>query len=128
MYSFAEFDSVDGKDPLRIAEMEDRNCNRDGLALRFVGEHLAKREEDIKILILISDGSPYADGYSGITAVEDLKQAKRELQRKGIQLFAAAIGDDRESIEAIYGDSFLNISDLRTMPQKMAGLLMKYLR
>lgn len=128
LYSFAEFDSVDGKDPLRIAEMEDRNCNRDGLALRFVGEHLAKREEDIKILILISDGSPYADGYSGITAVEDLKQAKRELQRKGIQLFAAAIGDDRESIEAIYGDSFLNISDLRTMPQKMAGLLMKYLR
>lgn len=128
LFSFAEFDSLDGKDSLRIAGMEGRNCNRDGLALRFVGEHLAKREEEIKILVLISDGEPNADGYREETAVEDLKQAKRELQKKGIQLFAAAIGDDRACIEAIYGDSFLNISDLRTMPQKMAGLLMKYMR
>ena len=128
LHSFAEFDSVDGRDSLRIMDMETSGCNRDGLALRFVGEHLAKREEDIKILTLLSDGEPNAQGHSGEIAVEDLKQAKRELQRKGIQLFTAAIGDDRDSIEAIYGNSFLNISDLRIMPQKMAGLLMKYLR
>lgn len=128
MYSFAEFDSVDGKDHLRIQGMKECQCNRDGLALRFVGKHLAKREEEVKILTLISDGSPNAVNYGGEAAKEDLRMAKQELHKMGVTLFSAAIGDDREVIEDIYGDSFLNISDLRTMPQKLAALLLRYLR
>lgn len=128
MYSFAEFDSVDGKDHLRIQGMKHCQCNRDGLALRFVGKHLAEREEEVKILTLISDGSPYAVNYGGETAKEDLRMAKQELHKMGVTLFSAAIGDDREVIEDIYGDSFLNISNLGTMPQKLAALLLRYLR
>ena len=128
LYSMAEFDSMDGRDHLRIQGMKARACNRDGLALRFVGRHLAEREEETKILVLISDGSPMAQGYSGETAKEDLKRAKQELDRLGIVFFSAAMGDDREEIEDIYGDSFLNISDLRTMPQKLAGLLIRYIK
>lgn len=128
MYSFAEFDSVDGKDHLRIQSMKAQERNRDGLALRFMGRHLAEREEEVKILTLISDGSPHAAGYSGETAKEDLKLAKQELHKMGVTLFAAAIGDDREEIEDIYGDSFLNISNLKTMPQKLAALLLRYIR
>ena len=128
MYSFAEFDSVDGKDHLRIQGMKHCQCNRDGLALRFVGKHLAGREEEVKILTLISDGSPYAVNYGGETAKEDLRMAKQELHKMGVTLFSAAIGDDREVIEDIYGDSFLNISNLGTMPQKLAALLLRYLR
>lgn len=128
MYSFAEFDSVDGKDHLRIQGMGSSQCNRDGLALRFVGKHLAKREEEVKILTLISDGSPYAVNYGGETAKADLRMAKQELHKMGVTLFSAAIGDDREVIEDIYGDSFLNISDLKTIPQKLAALLLRYIR
>lgn len=101
MYSFVEFDSVDGKDHLRIQGMKAQECNRDGLALRFVGRHLAEREKEVKILTLISDGSPHAAGYGGETAKEDLKLAKQELHKMGVTLFAAAIGDDREEI---YGE------------------------
>ena len=54
--------------------------------------------------------------------------AKQELHKMGVTLFSAAIGDDREVIEDIYGDSFLNISDLRTMPQKLAALFLRYIR
>lgn len=128
MYSFAEFDSVDGNDHLRIQGMGSCQCNRDGLALRFMGKHLAQREEEVKILTLISDGSPYAVNYGGEAAKEDLRMAKQELHKMGVTLFSAAIGDDRNVIEDIYGDSFLNISDLRTMPQKLAALLLRYLR
>ena len=128
MYSFAEFDSVDGKDHLRIQGMGSCQCNRDGLALRFVGKHLAKREEEVKILTLISDGSPAGVNYGGEAAKEDLRRAKQELHKMGVTLFSAAIGDDRKVIEDIYGDSFLNISDLRTMPQKLAALLLRYIR
>lgn len=128
MYSFAEFDSVDGKDHLRIQGMGSCQCNRDGLALRFMGKHLAKQEEEVKILTLISDGSPAGFNYGGEAAKEDLRRAKQELHKMGVTLFSAAIGDDRKVIEDIYGDSFLNISDLRTMPQKLAALLLRYIR
>ena len=63
----------------------------------------------MKILTLISDGSPYAVNYGGETAKADLRMAKQELHKMGVTLFSAAIGDDREVIEDIYGDSFLNI-------------------
>lgn len=128
IFSYGEFDSVDGKDQFRMMDMKDRGGNRDGAALRFVGEHLLKREEEIKILIIISDGDPAAHGYYGVLAKEDLQRIKRDLTRRGVRLFAAAIGDDRAQIESIYKDGFLNISDLNTMPAKLADLLIKYIR
>ena len=128
IFAYADFDCVDGKDHLRITEMEVGDSNRDGAALRFVGEKLLKREEEIKILVLISDGQPRAYQYSGADARSDLQQVKRDLEKKGVKLFVAAIGEDKEQIEAIYKDGFLNISDLKRMPVKIAGLLTDYIR
>ena len=128
LYAYADFDCVDGKDHLRIMEMKVGDSNRDGAALRFVGEKLLNREEEIKILVLISDGQPRAYQYSGVDARNDLQQAKRDLEKKGVKLFAAAIGEDKKQIEAIYKDGFLNISDLKRMPGKIAGLLTDYIR
>lgn len=126
--AYADFDSADGKDHLRIMGMDTIGSNRDGAALQFVGNRLLKREEEIKILILISDGSPAAIGYSGEIAKQDLQSVKRNLEKQGVKLFAAAIGDDKEQIEEIYQNGFLNISDLKTMPLKLAGLLTNYIR
>ena len=127
IFAYADFDSADGNDALRMMDMSARDTNRDGAALLFVGEHLLKREED-KILILISDGTPNAENYRGETAKKDLQEIKRNLTKRGVALFAAAIGDDREQIEDIYQDGFLNISDLNAMPAKLAKLLLKYIR
>lgn len=127
--AYADFDSSDGLDHLRITGMYEAGSNRDGAALQFVGERLLKREENIKILVLISDGLPAgANGYEGDVAKADLQSIKQELRRKGVLLFAAAIGDDRRQIEEIYQDGFLNISDLKTMPAKLAALLTRYIR
>ncbi|MFR5631436.1 MAG: VWA domain-containing protein [Monoglobales bacterium] len=128
LYSYAEFDSVDGMDHLRITSMSSGGCNRDGAALQFVGEHLLKRDEEFKILVLISDGEPNAYGYKSEYAKADLQKIKRNLEKKGVRLFAAAIGDDRPQIESIYENGFLNISDLNTMPQKLAGLITAHIR
>ena len=127
IFAYADFDSADGNDALRMMDMRARDTNRDGAALLFVGERLLKREED-KILILISDGTPNAENYQGETAKKDLQEIKRNLTKRGVVLFAAAIGDDREQIEDIYQDGFLNISDLNAMPAKLAKLLLKYIR
>lgn len=128
IWSYADFDSADNQDHLRIMGIETGYRNRDGLALRFVGKKLLARTEEIKILVMLTDGQPRADGYSGSIAKEDLQEAKHDLKKKGIELFCAAIGEDREVIEDIYGDGFLNISDLKKMPAKLAGLITRYIR
>ena len=124
--AYADFDSTDGKDALRIAGMEIIGANRDGAALQFVGERLLKREEEFKILVLISDGRPSACQYGGEMAKKDLQDIKRRLERR--QVFAAAVGEDRDIIESIYKEGFLNISDMKTMPAKFAALLTKYMK
>ncbi len=128
IYSYADFDSADHQDHLRIMGIRTGDCNRDGAALRFVGKKLLERPEEIKILLLISDGQPYASGYSGETAKRDLQEAKRDLERGGVKLFAAAIGDDRKQIEDIYTNGYLNISDLKKMPAKLGGLITRFIR
>ena len=128
LYSYVEFNQIDGNDRYRLMDISARNCNRDGYALRFAAERLLTQDADIKLLILVSDGSPNAENYSGIRAYEDLRNIKNEYRRKGIILFAAAIGDDKDIIEEIYGDAFLDISDLNGMPVKMINLIKKFIK
>ena len=80
------------------------------------------------ILMLLSDGQPAARGYSGTAAEEDLRGIKQEYKRKGILFIAAAIGEDKPNIERIYGDSFLDITDLNQLPVKLTAVIKRFLR
>lgn len=127
LYSYAEFYAIDRNDRYRLMDISARGSNRDGAALRFVAEQLAKRHEDVKLLMLVSDGQPADYGYYGTAAEEDLRGIKQEYQRKGILFVAAAIGADKENIERIYGDSFLDITDLNKLPVKLAGIIKRFI-
>ena len=128
LYSYAEFDSIDKLDRYRMMDISARGSNRDGAALRFVAEQLAKRPEDIRLLILVSDGQPADSGYYGTAAEEDLRGIKTEYRRKGICFIAAAIGEDKESIERIYGDAYMDISDLHTLPITLTNVVKRFIR
>ena len=128
LYSYAEFDGIDHDDKYRMMDISARGGNRDGAALRYVAERLSKRPEAVKLLILVSDGQPNDFGYGGSAAEEDLRGIKQEYQRKGILFVAAAIGNDKRNIERIYGDSFLNISDLSQLPVKLTSVVKRHVR
>lgn len=128
LYSYAEFESFDHDDKYRMMDIAARGSNRDGAALRFVAEQLSKRPEQVKILILVSDGQPADFGYGGTAAEEDLRGIKQEYQRKGILFVAAAIGDDKQNIERIYGESFLDITDLNQLPIKLTAVVKRHVR
>lgn len=128
LYSYAEFDSFDNDDKYRLMDIDARRNNRDGAALRFTAEQLSKRPEEVKLLIIVSDGQPAASGYSGTASEEDLRGIKQEYQKKGILFVAAAIGDDKVNIERIYGDSFLDITDLNQLPTKLTAVVKRHIR
>lgn len=128
LYSYAEFDTIGRDDCFRLMDISARESNRDGAALRFVAEQLAKRPEEFKLLILVSDGQPAASGYGGTAAEEDLRGIKQEYKRKGITFVAAAIGSDKDNIKRIYGDSFLDITDLKKLPVKLTEVVKRNIR
>ena len=127
LFSYAEFQSVDKNDRYRLMDMSPRDCNRDGAALRFVAEKLYKHVSEVKLLIIICDGQPNDNGYSGTGAEADLRGIKLEYSRKGVKIFAAAIGDDRDRIERIYGSGFLDITDLNQLPIMLTNLISRNL-
>ena len=100
----------------------------DGAAPRSVAEQLAKRPEEVRLLILVSDGQPCDSWYYGSAAEEDLRGIKLEYRRRGVIFIAAAIGDDKPDIERIYGDSFLDITDLTQLPVKLTNMVKRYIR
>lgn len=128
LFSYAEFESFDRDDKYRLMDISARDCNRDGAALRYVAEQLIKQPADVKILFLVSDGQPSGTGYSGSAAEEDLRGIKKEYQRKGVLFVAAAIGSDKANIQRIYGDSYLDITDLNQLPSKFTNVVKRHLR
>ena len=128
MFAYAEFDAIDNKDAYRMMDMSARSGNRDGAALRYVAERLMTRDEETKLLILISDGQPASSGYYGTEAEADLRGIKREYTNKGVTMFSAAIGDDKENIERIYKDGFLDITDLQLLPMNLTRLISRYIK
>ena len=81
-----------------------RGSNRDGAALRYVAERLSRRRGGIAAPdLLVSRPQPAAPGYYGTAAEEDLRGIQQEYRRKGVLFLAAAIGDDKENIQRIYG-------------------------
>ena len=127
LFSYAEFQDIDQDDKYRLMDISARGSNRDGAALRFVAEKMVKRPEEIRILMLISDGQPADSGYYGAAAEEDLRGIKQEYRRKGLLFIAAAIGDDKQNIERIYGDSFMDITDLNQLPIKLTAVVKRHI-
>lgn len=126
LYSYAEFDAWDQKDCFRLTGICSKWNNRDGAALAYAGMRLGKRAEGQKLLFVISDGLPLAEGYRGEAGIADTRREREKLEHRGIHVMAAAIGEDRELIGRIYGKGFLNISDTERMPAAMAGIIRQY--
>lgn len=123
--NYKNFDSLKKDDKYRLAQVDASFSNRDGAAILYVSERLKQREEQNKLFIIISDGKPADIGYYGDEAKSDLKYIHSQLISSGVDLIAAAIGSDKEVIHQIYGQSFLDVTNLETMPEIFARILKK---
>ena len=125
---YTDFDSPSKDDKYRLMGISAKRDNRDGPAIRFAGEHLLKRAEPTKIMFIISDGAPCADGYIGTPAENDMSAVVADLRRRGVIIFAAAIGNDKEAIQRIYGEGFIDITNLATLPDQLVDMVRRYVK
>ena len=122
---YVDFDSVGDRDRFRIAGIGARDQNRDAMALQYCCERLLRRPQGRKLLIVLSDGVPLAVDYGGPLADRDLSEKAKYYRRRGVEIFAAAIGDSSSNrkVAAIYGeDRTIDCSDLSALPARLAVL------
>ncbi len=99
--------------------------NRDGLAIRAISQGLLQRQEEQKILIILSDGRPYDAvvtrpnlkipvSYQGDNAVRDTGVEVRRLRNMGVAVLGVFVGEeqDLEAEKKIFGKDFAYIRDM----------------
>lgn len=129
VYAYIDWEKPKLNDGATLMGIDSISNNRDGMALRILADKLAKSPQTTRLLFSISDGQPRAmPDYNGKTAIDDMKQVIHEYSRKGIYFFAAAIGEDKETICEIYGqERFLNITDLKQLPLRLVQTIARYM-
>lgn len=99
--------------------------NRDGLAVRAVGSQLLQREEEHKVLIVLSDGKPYdvvanrpgnknPTPYQGKYAEADTATEVRRLRQSGVCVLGVFCGEEKElsAEQKIFGRDFAYIREI----------------
>lgn len=93
-----------------------KSQNRDGDAILEVAKRVRKFTKEDCIMFVISDGSPGANGYGGISAIKDTAAKVKEAEKLGFGIIQI-------SIDAVYGvedmfDTYIDIGyNLEEMPK-----------
>ena len=134
---FREYDE-DASVNERIFSFTTSSNNRDGLAIRAASLGLLEREEEHKIMIILSDGRPYDVilnrpnarnplPYQGEYAVKDTGLEVRRLRNYGISVLGVFVGEEKE-LEAekkIFGKDFAYIRDISNFSKIVGRYLTK---
>jgi nitric oxide reductase NorD protein len=116
----------------RLNQLEPASYTRLGAGIRGAGEVL-KREAGTpnRLLLVLSDGFPYDDGYEGRYAEADASKALEELRVEGVACLCLSIGASTETdvLERVFGSaSFASAPTLAELSPQMDGLFMSSLR
>ena len=114
--------------------------NRDGLAIRAAGYGLLNREEEKKILIILSDGRPYdvivnrpnaknPAPYHGKYAITDTAAQIRKLRSQGVSVQGVFAGEEKDlaTEKKIFGKDFAYIRNITGFSKIVGRYLTKQL-
>lgn len=123
-----------------IFEYNTSSNNRDGLAIKAAGYELLNREEEHKILIILSDGRPYdvilnrpnarnPQPYQGKYAISDTAFEVRKLRSKGVCVLGVFAGEEKDlpAEKKIFGKDFAYIRDVAGFSGIVGRYLLKQL-
>lgn len=136
---FREYDAP-REENMRIFDFVTSSNNRDGLAIRAAGDSLIQRQEEGKILIVLSDGKPNdiivnrpnsrnPQPYYGDYAVKDTAFEVRKLRGSGICVLGVFTGREKDltAEKKIFGKDFAYIRNIESFSKVVGRYLRKLL-
>lgn len=117
-------------------------CNRDGLAIRAVGDLMSGSSYEHRMLIILSDVKPLdvakirkderdvGVSYDGIRALTDTAQEVRRLRAEGISVICIFTGEDANlsSARMVYGQDFVRIKDFSQFADTVGKLIIDQMK
>ncbi|KUI34804.1 hypothetical protein AU197_10115 [Mycobacterium sp. IS-1590] len=116
----------------RLNQLQPSNYTRLGAAIRGAAEILEQEAgTPNKLLLVLSDGHPYDDGYEGRYAEADAHKALEELRADGIACLCLSIGSsaDADALDRVFGSvGHAGAASLAELSPRMDELFMASLR
>lgn len=116
----------------RLNQLQPSSYTRLGAGIRGAGEILATEAgTPNRLLVVLSDGFPYDDGYEGRYAEADAAKALDELRADGVACLCLSIGaaTDTDSLERVFGSaSHARAATLADLSPRMDELFLSALR
>jgi nitric oxide reductase activation protein len=115
-----------------IMQLEPQEDNRDGYSIRRMGEELAKRPEQQKILLVFSDGEPAAFDYES-HGVLDTHEAVTRTRKLGIETIGMYIAngeiteEEEKLMQNIYGPQNVVVPSAAELVDYLMPVLRKLL-
>lgn len=115
---------------LRLLNISARANNFDGYSIRYGGKLLEKVNSEHKLMIVISDGSPAASAYHGVSGIADTKEAVREVRNHAhADVLGVLIGNDSvEEIKSMYENDFIQVKSVRDLTSKISGRIVQIVK
>jgi nitric oxide reductase NorD protein len=116
----------------RLNQIRPSDHTRLGAGIRGAGEILKKQAgTPNRLLIILSDGFPYDDGYEGRYAEADSHRALEELRADGVACLCLSIAADAETaaLDRVFGSaSYASAATLSELSPRMDELFLASLR
>ncbi|MGV0848938.1 VWA domain-containing protein [Mycolicibacterium phlei] len=116
----------------RLNQLQPSGYTRLGAAIRGAGEILkTEAGTENRLLLVISDGHPYDDGYEGRYAEADARRALEEVRADGVACLCLSLGatTDADALERVFGSvSHAHAVSLSELSPRMDELFLAALR
>lgn len=110
----------------RLGALEGGHSTRMGAAIRHAGHYLSRRNNDKKLLLILTDGEPAdIDVQDPQYLRHDTKKAVDELRAKGVSSYCISLDANADDyVGEIFGNAYTVIDHMDKLPEQLPKLFM----
>lgn len=113
------------KVPYSLGGVRGRCQNRDGHCIRAVARRVRQFSNEPMLFFIISDGQPHSSDYSGDYALQDTKNAVKEVTKMRFFPVQIGIGGISTKHQAFMFDDYVNYKEPKSMVDDLRKLIIR---
>jgi len=117
--------------PMAMGGMKARYENRDGNAIIASADRVGRETDQPKgkkLMIVLSDGAPSADGYRGRLAYDHVRKCVKNIESKGWDVIQLGFSGSNEREMALMFSNYVYIKDTAMIGDKVSKIIRKVLK
>lgn len=111
------------RERVSLAKIRAMGENADGYSFRYLEQEVRQSRAEKKIVLILTDGYPASPAFYGAGKRDGFKDTRDAFNRlkRSANILAFGLGTSEEQMKEIYGNSFVQVSDVAMLPQVAAN-------